>query len=86
MFSEYEHLLFEPNEDKGPDLTYQKQIDQINKFFSWSIIALKMSDYNPIIYKNINNMKLQDVFDYLVINKQNAKIEEYKNSKNIIAI
>lgn len=45
-----------------------------------------MSNYNPILMKNIYNSKLRDIFDYMVINKQNNKIEEFKNSKNIVPI
>jgi len=77
--------LFEPKE-KGPDLVYQKQIDEINKFFSWDILALKMSNDNPILMRQIYGSRLRDILDFMVINKQNNKLEEWKNSKNIIAI
>jgi len=86
MFEEYKYLLFESEEEKNKPLIYQKQIDEINKFFSWDILALKISDSNPLVMRQVYNMKLQDVWDYLVVSKQSAKIEEYKNSKNMIPL
>lgn len=78
--------MFEPTEEKGPPLTYKKQIDEINKFFSWDILCLKMADGNPILMREIYSTRLQDILDYLVVNKQSNQIEEWKNSKNIISI
>jgi hypothetical protein len=86
MFEEYQYLLFESEKEEDKPLIYQKQIDDINKFFSWDILALKMSDNNPLIMKEIYKMMLQDILDYLVVSKQSAKIEEYKNSKNMLPL
>lgn len=85
MYEEYEHILFESNKE-GYDGVYKEQVKNIEKFFNWDFICKNLSNDNIKEYYTIQKMKLSDVLDYLVVCKQQNQVNEWKNSKNSIAI
>ena len=56
------------------------------KIFGWDITIKRISGDNPKLYFELMKMRLQDIFDYLVVSKRDNQIEKWKSSKNLIAM
>lgn len=52
----------------------------------WEFVIETMSGENIKMFYEIKKMRLVDVLDYMVIKKQKQQIEEWRSSKNSIAI
>ena len=86
MYESYKYLLFESEEDSREELVYQKQIDDLNKYFFWEILCLNISNKEIKKMEETYKMKFEDVLNYLVVVTQDRKIEEMRTSKNILPI
>lgn len=43
-----------------------------------------LANDNPITFYQLNKMKVQDIFDYLVVAKQQRQIDDWKESKSLL--
>lgn len=65
---------------------YKKQIEEIEKFFMWEFIMMNLADKDLIKMIELRQLSLADVLDYLVIRKQQNRVDELRDSKNILPI
>ena len=85
VYELYRDLLFSGDEVRE-EKVYQKQIDNINRFFMWDFVQLEMINNDITKMKVVDKYPLQFVLDYLVVRKQDHAVEEMKNSKNALPL
>ena len=49
-------------------------------------MAYSISNKTPHSLKEIYEMKLEDILDYMVVMKQYNRVDEMRNSKNVIPV
>jgi len=61
-------------------------IENINKFFIWEFTVKTLSNNDILKTRQVRQLPLYEVLDYLSICKQESNVQKMKESKNILAL